>query len=449
MRHIMQAIINAGGNPLFVGGCVRDRLMGVSSKDIDVEVYGISADRLVSILSRFGKVNTVGVSFGVIKLSCNEGEFDFTLPRRDNKVGKGHKGFIVEVDSSLTPREAAMRRDFTMNSVAEDIAGNLIDPYNGAADIRDGILRATSQHFAEDALRVLRGFQFAGRFNMVVEPNTANMCYSLLSDADSLSQERILGEWLKWATKSTKPSAGLQFLLDTGWLGLYDELAVLVGLPQEPEWHPEGDVWTHTGLVCDEAAQIAKRDGLSQEDTVVLMFAALCHDLGKATTTVLTDGRIKSPGHAEAGVEPAQSLMQRIGFIGDAKLKKIVVKVQKLVQEHMAHIGTINERSVRRLSQRVSPSSIGLLAKLIEADHSGRSPLPKGMPDNAKAMLEVADIVAVKDSMPAPILTGKHLIDLGMQPGPLFGTILKEAYQRQLDGVITSLEDAILYVKPN
>lgn len=449
MKHILEAIVDAGGKPLFVGGCVRDSILGIESKDIDIEVYGLESSDLVAVLSNFGRVDQVGVSFGVIKLTTDEDDFDFTLPRIDNKIGAGHKGFEVKVDHTLSPLEAAKRRDFTINSIARDMNGNLVDPYGGESDLVYGVLRATSEHFVEDPLRVLRGFQFAGRFNMKVDTRTANLCRSLLPEAETLASERIFGEWEKWALKSVKPSAGLQFLLDTGWIKLYPELDQLVGLEQDAKWHPEGCVFTHTGLVCDAAAEIATRDQLDDESRLVLMFAALCHDLGKATTTSVNDqGRIVAPGHAAAGVDPTRSLLQKIGFVGDNKLRRIVDQVVPLVVEHMAHINVVpTDRVVKRLSVRTHPSSLKQLVRLMEADHSGRHPLPKQCPPVALQILEIADRLAIQDEKPANILGGRHLIDLGVEPGPIFSTIIALAYQEQLDGRINTIDEAISFAK--
>lgn len=448
MQNILDAIVNNGGNPLFVGGCVRDELLNIQSKDIDVEVYGLDANKLIQVLEQFGKVDQVGVSFGVIKLTTETDDYDFTLPRIDNKVGVGHTGFEVIVDHTLTPYEAAARRDFSINAIGKDVNGNLIDPYNGQMDLQNRVLRATSSHFAEDPLRVLRGFQFAGRFNMKVESETSVLCQQLMSEYNTLASERIFGEWEKWALKSTKPSAGLKYLVDTGWIKLYPELDAICDLDQDPEWHPEGCVLTHTGLVCDAAAEIATRDQLCDEERLVLIFGGLCHDLGKATTTHVSNGRIVAPGHAEAGIEPTISLMNRIGFVGDNKLKKVVDQVVKLVAEHMAHINIEpNPRIVRRLAVRTNPSNLNQLVRLIEADHSGRHPLPKCCPENALQILTIAKQLEIEASVPKPIVMGRHLIEhFNMTPGPEFKLVLDRCYQAQLDGKFDNIESGLLFV---
>lgn len=452
MQNILDAIVNAGGRPMFVGGCVRDELMGVASKDIDVEVYGLSPDSLVAVLRKFGRVDCVGESFAVIKLTTKDDDFDFSMPRRDNKVGDGHKGFVVEVDHSMTVEEALLRRDYTINAMAKGLDGTLVDPYGGRHDLHDGVLRATSKHFVEDPLRVLRGFQFASRFDMAVEPNTAHMCQELLTEAHTISPERVYMEMMKWCLKSTVPSKGLYFLRATGWTKLFPELHALVDLPQDPEWHPEGDAFVHTALVCDAARDIAVRDRLNDEDRVVLMLAALCHDLGKAKTTVMRDGRWRSPGHAEEGVDLTKSLLARMGFCDDAskktkKGKSILDKVVPLVRDHMSHIGMEpNDRSVRRMAARVAPSNIGMLVKLMEADHSGRPPLEKCVPVNASKILLISQRLDLMNNKPEPIVKGRHLIDMGLDPGPEFKQILDKCYQAQLDGLFNDLESGLALV---
>jgi tRNA nucleotidyltransferase (CCA-adding enzyme) len=254
VKRVAEAVRVAGGRALLVGGCVRDQVQGVAPKDFDVEVYGLSLDRVVAVLKSLadeGKVNEVGRSFGVLKVRVQGADLDVSLPRRDSKVAEGHKGFTVQMDESLSVEEAAARRDFTMNSMAMDpLTGEVLDPFNGRADLAAGVLRHTSEHFAEDPLRVLRGMQFAARFNMVLAPETAELCKSLVKEAKSLAKERVWGEFEKMLVKGTNMAAGLKVLRDSGWLAVFPELAALVGLAQHPDWHPEGCVWTHTVLAC-------------------------------------------------------------------------------------------------------------------------------------------------------------------------------------------------------
>jgi len=449
MNDILKAIVAAGGDPIRVGGCIRDELLGLESKDVDVEVFGLSADALCAVLRRFGKVSVVGESFGVIKLTTKDEDFDFSLPRRDNKTGRGHKGFQVEVDHSMTPAEAALRRDFTINAIGKRLDGELVDPFGGKQDLLDGVLRATSVHFSEDPLRVLRGFQFASRFKLTAEPGTVEMCRVLVDEADTLAIERIWGEWEKWAMKGVVPSMGLRFLVECGWIRLFPELVNLIDVPQDPVWHPEGCAWTHTLHVCDAAARICDREKLEGEDRAVIILAALCHDLGKALpenggTTVFEDEHWRSPGHAEAGVPLSRRFLERIGC-----LERIIEKVLPLVAEHMICMTTseITDRVVRRLSVRLGKATMRELLLILEADHSGRPPLAGGLPEPGKEIAVIAERLALEAAKPKPIIAGQHLIDRGYKPGPFFGLVINQCFEAQLDGVFTDEAGAVRHLE--
>lgn len=442
-KKLMNAIVAAGGRPLLVGGAVRDKIIGKPNKDIDVEVFGLSIESLVNVLGQFGKVSIVGESFGVVKVRIGGEEFDFSLPRRDSKVGVGHKGFAVEVDHLMTYEQAAARRDFTINAIAETLEGERVDPYNGERDLVNGLLRATSEHFKDDPLRVLRGMQFAARFDMGTDTRTAEMSRSLMPEYKHLAVERVATEFLKLAEKGVKPSRGLDFLVNTGWIELFPQLNALRGVKQDEEWHPEGDVFVHTKHVADAAALIADREGLEGEDRVVLVLAAICHDFGKPATTVFERGRYRAPGHDDAGVEPTRTFLESIGMF-----PRIIERVLPLVKEHMVHVGSKpTERTVRRLTVRLGKATMRELLWLIEADHSGRPPLPKGLPKEAAEFAEIAKQLKLEEAKPQPIIMGRHLIDLGMEPGPEFGRLTKAAFEAQLDGVFHDLESGLEFVR--
>lgn len=427
MQRIAKRIAAAGGQAFLVGGAVRDSFFGKKSKDLDIEVFGLDAETLTGILQEFGRVSQVGTSFGVIKLTTKTDDFDFSLPRRESKAGKGHKGFVVEFDPSITPREAARRRDFTFNAMSQDIlTGKVIDFFGGQQDIENRIARATSRFFGDDPLRVLRGMQFSGRFGLKVEQETAKMCRSLKSEFHTLPVERIWIEWQKWAAKSVKPSMGLRFLVDTGWIEFFPEIARLQGVEQDKVWHPEGDVFEHTCMVVDSLAG----------QGAVLVFAGLCHDMGKVETTEHKAGRIISHGHAAAGAEIARTFMARIGAPKD-----ITEKVVALVKEHM--VREVTKRSVLRLAHRLAPATIEMLAKVMQADSVAKS---VGQSVHSE-MLAMARAQQVQESAPKPIIMGRHLIDMGMTPGREFGKILSRAFQAQIDGVFDSVESGIEFVE--
>lgn len=439
IERIYKAIQAAGGTPCRVGGSVRDQFRGITPKDIDTEVYGISADTLVAILARFGKVNAVGASFGVIKLRVGEEEFDFSLPRRDNKTGTGHRGFMVEVDHAMTVTDAAARRDFTINAISIAPDGTVIDPYNGVADLKAGILRHTSAAFAEDPLRVLRGMQFAGRMNLTTTRETAAMCFSIRDEYPTLAKERVYGEWFKWATKSIMPSKGLEFLYATKWVYLYPEISAMIGVPQDPIWHKEGGVFQHTKHVCDAAAAIARREGLSEEDTAILVFGALAHDMGKPITSKIStkSGRIIAPAHPEVGESIARDFMHSIGAP-----EHIVQAVSELTLFHMRHLHGNpgkNTNAARRLAGKmtISPYMLGLI---MEADQSGR-PWTGEFMTNPDAIEFVAAMTEAKAQI-VPLFQGRHLIAMGMKPGKEMGIILKAIAEAQVEGIVTNFAEA-------
>lgn len=421
---IIDAIENAGGNPMFVGGCVRDQILGIACKDIDIEVHGLSLDKLEQVLSKHGSVDAVGKSFGVLKF---EG-MDFSVPRRDNKVGIGHKGFKIEFDN-MSYEEALARRDFTINSIGK-IHDTFIDPFGGMQDLQDGILRHTSEHFAEDPLRVLRGFQFCSRFELTPAEETVELCKTIKQD--ELPKERIWEEWKKWALKSQCPSLGIEFLEKTEWLP--KQIKNLIGVQQNPVYHPEGDAYIHTLLVVNAMNEICINDEITNERKLVLMLAALCHDFGKCLPenggcTVYSDAWI-SPGHAEAGVPLAQEFLNSIGCP-----LSITEKVLPLVKEHMVLCsGELSARMVRRLSVRLEKASIDDLCYLIHADHAGRPPLPNEEPEECKNLRDFAIGMRIGFEKPKPLVNGDDLKQRGYTEGKKLGDKLKELYELQLDG---------------
>jgi tRNA nucleotidyltransferase (CCA-adding enzyme) len=434
---IARAVADAGGRAVVVGGWVRDALLGRPSKDLDLEVFGVPADRLRPILERFGRVDAVGEAFTVYKV----GDLDVALPRRESKAGRGHRGFQVEGDPALSFEEAARRRDFTINAMSYDpLADRLIDPFEGRADLAARRLRVVDPAtFGDDSLRVLRALQFAARFDLTVDEPTRALCRTI--PLDDLPAERIWGEVEKLLLAAGRPSIGFALALDLGVVDrLWPELKALVGCPQEPEWHPEGDVWVHTLMVIDEARR--RLEGLSRGPALAMMLGAVCHDLGKPATTAVVDGRIRSPGHEEGGVEPATALLDRLNVhtIDGYDVRRAVLG---LVAHHLKPTAfrksptPVGDGAFRRLAARVD---LELLARFAKADCHGRT----GTFD-CSAMdwfLERARALGVEHAAPAPLLMGRHVLALGVPPGPRVGEILKAVYERQLDGEIASLEQA-------
>lgn len=435
IHDICEAIDHEDGTPYFVGGCVRDEILGhLPPDDWDIEVFGMEPTKLKALLNYFGPIGEVGDSFGVILLKPKDREWtgspiQFSIPRRENKEGRGHKGFICEMDPKMTIREAAGRRDFTINSIYQNaITGEVFDYYGGRTDLADGRLKHVGPHFGEDPLRVLRGMQFVSRFDLIaLDEGTRQECICLLSEYDSLPVERVGGEWRKWATKSVKPSRGLHFLNETHWLVHYPALEAMMGVQQDPHWHPEGDVWTHVGYVCDAMADICKLEDIKGEDREVLMYAALTHDLGKPNTTAYSGqpARWRSPGHAEAGVPIAREFLKSIGVFD-----RVIQRVLPLVSNHMFPAWEEQtRRTVRRLKVRLGDASLEELLMVMEADQSGRPPNPPGEHEFVPQIRELAKELPPKIE---PLLTGRHIISAGITQGPEIGKIKATAFEAQL-----------------
>ena len=430
-----------------VGGCVRDWLLGRSNKDFDIEVFGIDEEQLIAALKRWGRTDLVGRSFGVIKLTTRAGEtFDFSLPRRDSKIAPGHKGFSVIVDPEIAPHDAAARRDYTINALMFDPrTSEVLDFFGGQEDLRQRRLRHTGPAFVEDPLRVLRGMQFAGRFDLTAVPETVALCRSIKHTYGELAVERVREEWFKWAEKSTVPSRGLRFLVETGWVEHFPEIAALVGTPQDPEWHPEGDVFTHTGHCLDALVTLPAFQTADATMRVIYALTVLAHDFAKPATTreELREGRLRivSPGHEAAGGPLAEQFLQRI-----ATPNAIRERILPLVTNHLAHLQAITDRSVRRLAKRLEPATIDDLAIIITADQFGRPPRPRVPSENLILLQQKAAELQVQSSAPKPILLGRHLMELGMRPGPDFGRILDAAFDAQLEGTFLDLPKAWIWL---
>ena len=444
LNKIAKAIYLSKGRVILVGGAVRDHFLDQRiSKDLDLEVFGLSMHDLESLLGEFGKIHATGKSFGVLKLKTPTAAYDFSLPRREKKTGKGHRGFKITTDPRMSFKEAASRRDFTINSMGYDLLEkNLLDPFEGIEDIKNKKLRHVGPAFAEDPLRVFRAMQFSARLEFKISSQTVKFCRKL--DLSELPRERIFEEFCKLLLKAKKPSIGLKAAKQLGVLKYYPELKALIGVPQDPKWHPEGDVWTHTLMVIDEAARL--RVGIEKKD-LILMFGALCHDFGKPLTTKFLNGRWRSPSHDKNGIEPTLQFLQKLTDDRD-----LIKQVTGMVKEHLRPIQLFNERNrinsgtIKRLALRVKIPDLILLAK---ADYLGRN-LTKKERGNFEAgdwLLKEAYKMKVVDEGPRPLLMGKDLLKLGIPSGPEMGKILKIAFEKQLNGDLQTNKQAISWVK--
>jgi tRNA nucleotidyltransferase (CCA-adding enzyme) len=439
------AVKAAGGRALLVGGCVRDALMQQQPKDWDVEVYGVAPESLRALLDQLGPVNVVGEAFTVYKLGP---DLDVSLPRRERKAGRGHRAFVIEGDPAMSFEDAARRRDFTINAILQDpLTDEIIDPFDGQRDLANGILRAVSaETFGEDSLRVLRAAQLAARFNLNIDAGMVALCQGI--DLSDLPSERIWGEMEKLLLRADQPSKGLKWLRELGALNqLFPEIQSLIDVRQEPEWHPEGDVFVHTGLVVDRAREVV--DDLPYAKQVTVMLAALAHDFGKPQTTEFIDGRWRSRGHEEAGVGPTQSFLNRLN-IHTLDGYDVRAQVIALVKEHLKpgefykKREEVGDGAFRRLARRCE---LELLYRVAKADSLGRNAewVPKEKWYDAVAQdwfIERARMLEVTEQPPAPILLGRHVLEMGVAPGPLVGEITKAVYELQLDGRVRNLEDA-------
>jgi tRNA nucleotidyltransferase (CCA-adding enzyme) len=436
---IARLVRDAGGRALVVGGWVRDRLLRRPGKDVDIEVYGIPADRLKALLQSLGSVNTVGESFTVYKVL----DVDVSLPRRESKTGRGHRAFEIAGDPDMSPEEAARRRDFTVNAIAWDpLTNHYIDPFDGRGDLLERrVLRAVDPRtFGDDSLRVLRGIQFAARFALEMDSGTKEICRRI--PLDDLPAERVWGEIEKLLLLADRPATGFALALELGVIDrLFPELKALVGCPQEPEWHPEGDVWVHTLLVIDQAR--GRLEGLERPQQLTVMLGAVCHDLGKPPTTAFLDGRIRSIDHEQAGVAPTTTFLNRLN-VHKINGYDVATQVKGIVAHHLKPHAffkspqPVSDGAFRRLAEKVD---LELLARVALSDCHGR----KGTFDCSAIdrFLERARALGVEHRPPDPIVKGRHLLALGVEPGPRVGAILRQLYEQQLDGHLTSLEDGI------
>jgi len=437
-RAVAEAIANAGGRALVVGGWVRDRLLGLDSKDVDLEAYRLDAKTLREVLARVGPVNMVGESFTVYKVA----DVDVSLPRRESKTGRGHKAFAVIGDPFMSPAEAARRRDFTVNAIAWDpLTGEYLDPFGGRGDLEARRLRMVdAATFGDDSLRVLRGLQLAARFDLEMDDATKHVCRRL--PLDDLPAERIWGEIEKLLLRAARPSAGWRLARELGVVAqLFPEVQALIDCPQEPEWHPEGDVWVHTLMVVDEAR--TRIDDLPYPKQVAVMLGAVCHDLGKPATTAFSDGRIRSMEHEQAGVAPSATLLDRLNIhsVGGFDVR---AQVLGIVAHHLKPLSffkaatPVSDGAFRRLAQKVD---LELLARVAESDCLGRG----GSFDCSGIgwFLARARALGVEHAPPAPLLLGRHLLALGLSPGPRIGAVLRQVYEQQLEGRVQSVDDGV------
>ena len=424
-RDIAGAMAKHGGSTYYVGGCVRDQLLGRAVKDIDIEIHGVPVPELADLLADFGEVTAVGASFGIYNIKGHT--LDIAVPRREDAENRGGRDEMADVaDPFLGTYEAARRRDLTMNALYEDVlTGEVIDHFGGQADLAAGIIRHVDDAtFSQDPLRVLRVAQFAARLDMRVDAGTVALCSRL--DVSDLPSERVLEELRKALLKSKHPSTFFAVLREADQLDpWFAEVGALAGVPQNPMWHPEGDVWTHTMGVLDAAA--SHREQVS--DPFAFMLSALCHDLGKATTTTEVGGRTVSYGHEKEGVPLAKSLLERLGVSTQTR-----AYVLNMVELHMVPNALVVQGARRKaynhlFDRSVCPRDLLLLAR---SDNEGCG---DGTVDEALYAGLDERLQAFEQMMARPYVQGRDLLAAGMEPGPQMGEVLRHAHKLRLVGM--------------
>jgi len=444
---IAQTLTTHHAQAILVGGSIRDYFLGLECKDWDIEIYGLTTlEELEAILTPFGKVATVGKSFGVVKLKHGMSEYDFAFPRSEKKMGVGHQGFEVLLDGTLSYEKASSRRDFTINSMGYDIlSGELLDPHGGYEDLQNKTIRHIHAHaFKEDPLRVYRAVGFAGRFGFALHRDTFELCQAMVEsgELEAISNERIFMEWNKLLLKANKPSIGFELMRELGMLRYFLELEALIGVPQDLRYHPEGDVWIHTMMSLDAMAQIVDK---KSENALKLLYAILCHDLGKATTTTIEEGKIRAIGHERAGVELTKNLMYRL-----TNNHTFIDSLLPLVEHHLKpsqfYAAQSKSPAIRRLATKVNIKELIIVAK---ADFLGRATqeAQSGVYEAGEWLLKHSLHLKVSTKPLENLLQGRDLIALGLEPSPRFKEILETIYNLQMDEKITTKEEALEYVK--
>ena len=435
---IAACVAERGGRTFLVGGYVRDLLMGKHNKDIDIEVHGVQPKELEKILDGLGSRTEMGASFGVYGLRGYD--IDIAMPRQEEATGRGHKDFKIYVDPFLGTYKAAMRRDFTINAMMQDVlTGEIIDHFGGQEDLKKGVLRHVNPHtFAEDPLRVLRAAQFAARFEFKIAPETIELSRTM--DLTTLAHERVMSELEKALLKAAHPSIFFEQMkimdqLDDWFLHLTE----LIGLKQPPKYHPEGDVWTHTMHVLDSAASLRDR----AENPLGLMLSALTHDLGKITATTIDGDAIHAYGHAKQGDPLAKEFLERI-----TNETKLIRYVRNMTVLHMSPYELAREHAQKKATNQMFDSAISPadLLLLSTADQMGKGD-GRIIPEYEEFLRE--RLMWYQYTMAQPCVMGADLIQAGLKPGPKFSEILAFAHNLHLSNVgkEAALKQTLAYAK--
>ena len=436
LEDILKDLQEIGATPIIVGGSVRDFFLNIPVKDYDIEIFGIdSLETIQKSLEKFASVKLVGKSFGVLTLRVNEYDFDFALPRIEKKIGNTHQDFEIITNANLSFKEAAIRRDFTINAIGYDFCTkDFLDPFNGINDLKNRVLKyIDDKTFIEDSLRVYRAIQFSARFDFSLDEKTFELCKKIVQNNELhfLPKERIYEEFKKLFLKSSKPSIGFELLKDLGVLKYFPELKALISCVQDPIYHPEGDVWIHTMMCLDELSRILKEENIVDEyRKLYLFYAILCHDFGKPFCTKEINGKITSHKHESLGIEPTISFLSKL-----TNEKKFIEIVSSLVKNHLIpfqlYLAESSLKAIKRLSLKVNIEDLCLVCL---ADCLGRT-----IPDKEKCpkatfwVLNKAKELDIHNEPIKAIVQGRDLIELGFKPSDKFKEILEFAFDLQID----------------
>ena len=436
LEDILKDLQEIGATPIIVGGSVRDFFLNIPVKDYDIEIFGIdSLETIQKSLEKFASVKMVGKSFGVLTLRVNEYDFDFALPRIEKKIGNTHQDFEIITNANLSFKEAAIRRDFTINAIGYDFCTkDFLDPFDGINDLKNRVLKhIDDKTFIEDSLRVYRAIQFSARFDFSLDEKTFELCKKIVQNNELhfLPKERIYEEFKKLFLKSSKPSIGFELLKNLGVLKYFPELKALISCVQDPIYHPEGDVWIHTMMCLDELSRILKEENIVDEyRKLYLFYAILCHDFGKPFCTKEINGKITSHKHESLGIEPTISFLSKL-----TNEKKFIEIVSSLVKNHLIpfqlYLAESSLKAIKRLSLKVNIEDLCLVCL---ADCLGRT-----IPDKEKCpkatfwVLNKAKELDIHNEPIKAIVQGRDLIELGFKPSDKFKEILEFAFDLQID----------------
>lgn len=423
-KKIAALVRQAGGSTYYVGGFVRDALIGKENKDVDIEVHGITPQCLEDILDSLGQRIQVGESFGIYNLKGYA--LDIAMPRKEEARGRGHRDFAIFVDPFIGTESAARRRDFTFNALMQDVlTEEVLDHFGGEEDLRRGIIRHVDPvSFAEDPLRVLRAAQFAARFEFRVAEETVDLCRTM--ELKYLPRERIAGELEKALLKAPRPSVFFEVLRQMDQLDVwFPEVKALIGVEQNPVYHAEGDVWNHTMMVLDAAAKLRGQ----VKRPFAFMLSALTHDFGKAACSVAVKGVIHAYEHEKAGVPLTETFVRRL-----TTETRVLEYTANMTLLHMkpntvAGAGSRIKVSNRMFDQSLEPEDLLCLAL---ADDRGRI-TQKPSPDHEVFLRERLEVF--REFMSRPYVMGRDLMEAGFAPGKDFTEALAYAHKLRLAGI--------------